>query len=243
MNKKTGFIGGIIDGTPICLGYLSVAFAFGVFSIKSGLTVLEALLISMTNVTSAGQLAGVPIIAAGGTFSELAITQLVINLRYSLMSVSMSQKFDSSIRFADRFPIAFVNTDEVFASVASKSEKVGRNYMYGLILMPYLGWSVGTFAGAIAGDIFPAVLTSALGVAIYGMFIATVIPEAKKSVSSALCVATSVILSCIFRFIPFLSSIPEGFTIIICALIAGVLFAVIAPIKECELAESGGDAV
>lgn len=234
MKNRQGFIGGIIDGIPICLGYISVAFAFGIFSVKNGLSVLEALLISMTNVTSAGQLAGVPIIAAAGGFAELALTQFVINMRYCLMSVSLSQKFDKSIRLSDRFPIAFVNTDEVFATVVSKEGKVGRNYMYGLILMPFLGWSSGTLIGALAGDIFPAILTSALGVAIYGMFIATVVPAAKKTRATALCVLLSIILSCIFYFVPFLNAIPTGFTVIICAVTASIVFAVISPIDVPE---------
>ncbi len=240
MNSKKAFVRGIIDGIPICLGYVSVAFAFGIFSVKNGLSVLEALLISMTNVTSAGQQAGVPIIASGGGLMELAMTQLVINLRYSLMSVSLSQKFDKSIHLADRFPIAFVNTDEVFAVVASKNEKVSAGYMYGLIITPYLGWSLGTLIGALAGEVFPAILTSALGVAIYGMFIATVIPEMHKSVATALCVALSVVLSCIFNFVPSLSEIPPGFTIIICAVAASAVFAILAPVKleEDEVKQS-----
>ena len=106
---------GIRDGIPICLGYLSVSFAFGIFATSAGLSILETVFISMLNVTSAGQLAAVPIIAAAGSYIELILSQLVINLRYALMSVSVSQKFGNSVRLADRFPIAFVNTDEVFA--------------------------------------------------------------------------------------------------------------------------------
>ena len=119
---KNSFLKGIKDGIPICLGYLSVSFAFGIFSVESGLTILETLLISMANVTSAGQLAAVPIICAGGSLAELGMTQLVINLRYALMSLSLSQKLDKSVRLLDRFVISFVNTDEVFA-VALKKEK------------------------------------------------------------------------------------------------------------------------
>ena len=135
---------GLRDSIPICLGYLSVSFAFGIFAFQNGLSALEALLISMTNVTSAGQLAGVPIIAGGGTLIELAMTQLFINLRYALMSVSLSQKFYKSVSMFDRLIIAFVNTDEVFAVSSGKENKVSRNYMFGLILPPFLGWSFGT---------------------------------------------------------------------------------------------------
>lgn len=232
--KKKYFFKGIKDGLPICFGYLSVAFAFGIFSVGNGLTVGEAVVISMTNVTSAGQLSAVPIIVSGGTLFELALTQFIINLRYSLMSVSLSQKFDKTIRLFDRFLLAFVNTDEVFAVASSQSEKLNRYYMYGLILTPYIGWSAGTAIGAFAGDIFSPMLISALGVAIYGMFIAIVLVPSKKSRSTALCVVFAVALNCIFYYVPALKKIPGGFTIIICAVAASALFSVIAPIKAGE---------
>lgn len=232
--KKSIFLKGIKDGLPICFGYLSVAFAFGITCVGNGLSIAEAVVISMTNVTSAGQLAGVPIIIAGGSFIELAIAQFVINLRYSLMSVSLSQKFDKSIRLIDRFILAFVNTDEVFAVASSQPEKLNRTYMYGLIITPYVGWSMGTLLGAVAGDILPEMLTSALGLAIYGMFIAIVLVPSKKSKPTAFCVIFAIILSCIFYYVPALHKIPQGFTIIICAVIASVLFSIIAPIKTGE---------
>lgn len=231
MKENNSFSQGIKDGIPICLGYVAVAFAFGIFSVESGLSVIEALLISMTNVTSAGQLAAVPIIAGGGTLIELAGAQLVINLRYSLMSVSLSQKVGKSVRMIDRFLISFVNTDEVFAVSASKEGAVGRKYLYGLILTPYLGWSAGTLVGAIAGNVLPEVVISSLGVAIYGMFIAIVVPPAKKSKPVALCVLTAIVLSCLFKYTPALGAVPQGFVVIICAVAASALFAVIAPVN------------
>ncbi len=226
------FLHGIKDGLPICLGYLSVSFAFGIFSVGSGLSVFETVLISMTNVTSAGQLAAVPIIAGGGSLFELAMTQFVINLRYSLMSVSLSQKLGPTVRVIDRFLIAFVNTDEVFAVASGKDGNLGRKYLYGLILTPYLGWSTGTLLGAVAGNILPEIVVSALGVAIYGMFIAIIIPPAKKSRPTALCILFAVALSCAFKYIPALKVIPSGFVIIICAVLASALFALIAPIPQ-----------
>lgn len=231
MKENNSFAQGIRDGIPICLGYIAVAFAFGIFTVESGLSVIEALFISMTNVTSAGQLAAVPIIAGGGTLIELAVAQFVINLRYSLMSVSLSQKVDKSVRMVDRFLISFVNTDEVFAVSASKKGQVGRNYLYGLILTPYFGWSAGTLVGAIAGNVLPEVVISSLGVAIYGMFIAVVVPPSKKSRPVALCVLTAIALSCMFRYIPALGAVPQGFVVIICAVVASALFAVIAPVE------------
>ena len=119
---------GVRDGMPICIGYLAVSFAFGISAVGMGLSVWEVLLISMLNLTSAGQLAGAPIIAGGGSFFELGLTQLVINLRYSLMSVSLSQKLDKTVRIRDRFLISFANTDEIFAVSSGKGIMLGRKY-------------------------------------------------------------------------------------------------------------------
>lgn len=232
--KKNRFLEGIKDGIPIGLGYLSVSFAFGIFSVESGLTIWQTLLISMLNVTSAGQLAGVPIIAGGGTLIEMAVSQLVINARYALMSVSLSQKLGKSVSLLDRFIISFVNTDEVFAVSSAKKGLVGRSYLYGLILTPYLGWSSGTLIGAAAGNILPASVISALGIAIYGMFVAIVVPVIKENKKTLLCVLLAVFLSCLFSFVPFLSKVPSGFSIIICAVIASGLFAVVAPVEVEE---------
>ena len=135
MKEENGFRKGLLDGMPICVGYFSVAFAFGIFAVQSGLTVAEAFLTSITNLTSAGQLAGVPIIAAGGTLLELALAQLVINSRYALMSISLGQKFSSSVKFWHRFLVAFGNTDEIFAMATTRSGLVGPRYMAGLIIM------------------------------------------------------------------------------------------------------------
>lgn len=238
--ENRSFLMGLRDGVPICIGYFSVAFAFGIFATGTGLSVLEAVMISLFNVTSAGQLAGVPIIAAGGSLIELAMTQLVINSRYALMSVSLSQKFGPSVRIADRFPIAFVNTDEVFAVASAKETTVGRTYMYGLIITPVLGWTTGTLIGAIAGNVLPTVIISALGIAIYAMFVAVVVPAAKTEISTAMCALLSVAISCAFSFIPQLGVVPDGFVIIICAVIAATVLAIVRPVPDTE--SVGGEA-
>lgn len=239
MKEKNNFLTGIIDGIPIGLGYISVAFAFGIFATGAGLSVVEAVMISALNVTSAGQLAAVPIIAAHGGFLELALTQFIINLRYALMSISLSQKCDETVRLRDRFFISFGNTDEVFAVASSKKAGVGRAYLYGLIVAPILGWTLGTLLGAVAGDILPDVVTSALGIAIYAMLVAVVVPKAKTDINCALCVLLSIALSCVFYFVPFLQSVPSGFSIIICATVASVIFAVLKPVPdEEEVAEN-----
>ena len=231
---------GVRDGLPICFGYLSVSFAFGIFATGQGLSMWETLLISMLNVTSAGQLAAVPIIVGGGTVFELAMTQLVINLRYSLMSVSLSQRLGESVRLRDRFLISFVNTDEVFAVSMSKGSSLERSYLFGLILTPYAGWSIGTLLGAVAGNVLPAVIISALGIAIYAMFVAIVTPEAKKSLKTALLVLSSIALSCLFNFLPVLNKIPSGFVIIITAVSISALFALIYPVEDEKEEEDYG---
>ena len=232
MQEHNRFTEGLRDGIPICLGYISVGFAFGIFAVSSGLAVWEAMLISMTNVTSAGQLAAVPILAGGGTLLELAVSTFVINMRYALMSVSLSQRLGPSVRMVDRLIVSFVNTDEVFAVASAKPQALGRRYLYGLILLPFVGWSGGTLLGAVAGNLLPPMVVSALGVAIYGMFIAIVTPAAKKSRATAGCVALAIALSCAFRYVPVLQRVPSGFVIILCAVIASAVFALAAPVRE-----------
>ncbi len=236
--ENNSFTKGIKDGIPICLGYLSVSFAFGIIATGYGLSIIEALLISMTNLTSAGQLAAVPIIAAGGSYFELALSQLVINLRYSLMSVSLSQKMGASVKLRHRFLIAFSNTDEIFAVASSNPGNVGRHYMLGLSLTPWFGWSLGTLLGAVAGNVLPEMIVSSLGVALYAMFVAIVVPQCKKNTPTLLCVLFAVALSCVFKFVPALSGIQSGFVVIICAVSASLLFALLFPIKtESEAKE------
>ena len=234
---KAGFHGGV----PIGLGYLSVSFAFGIFAKTLGLSIFETVLISMLNLTSAGQLAAVPIIAVRGSLFELALSQIVINLRYALMGVSLSQKFGESVKLRHRFIISFGNTDEVFAVATANPKKVGKRYCYGLITAPWVGWTLGTFLGAFAGAILPAILISALGIAIYAMFIAIVLPVARESGKTALCVLLAGALSCAFAFIPGLKSVPTGFTVIIIAVSVGALLAWLFPVKPLETAkgESG----
>ena len=234
MTELNSFKKGLKDGIPICLGYFSVAFAFGIFSVENGLTVFQAVMISLLNLTSAGQLAGVPIIAGGGSLAELALSQLVINSRYSLMSVSLAQKFSKNVKFRNKLHIAYANTDEIFAVAVSNKEELGIKYMMGLALLPVLGWTSGTLIGGVAGNILPAIVTAALGLAIYGLFVAIVVPVAKKEKATALCVLLSIALSCAFRYIPKLNCVPSGFTVIICAVAASALFALIAPIHTDE---------
>lgn len=227
--NKSEFKKGLKDGFPLSLGYLSVSFAFGVQSSLLGVPVFITLLISMTNLTSAGQLAGVSVVAAAGSVIELIVIQLVINSRYFLMSLTLTQKTDDSFTLSKRLLTATFITDEIFAVAAAKPYKINVVYFAGLAFLPYIGWAAGTLLGALAGDVLPVRVKLALGIALYSMFIAIVVPPAKKSRGVAFATATAIIFSCIFRYVPFINGISEGFSIIISAVIASLTAAAVCP--------------
>ena len=223
---------GFRDGMPIGLGYLAISFAFGITATTSGLSILEALLISMTNLTSAGQLAAVPIITGGVRYLELALTELIINLRYSLMSISISQRLDKKIKLKERFLLAFTLTDEIFAVSIGKDQPLGKKYMLSLLILPYIGWSLGTLLGAIAGNVLPAIIISALGIAMYAMFIAIFVPAARDSRPVLFVVLIAVTLSMLFYYVPVLNQVSAGFVIIISAVAASLVMALLCPIED-----------
>ncbi|MBE6771319.1 MAG: AzlC family ABC transporter permease [Ruminococcaceae bacterium] len=226
---KSPFTKGLSHGIPIALGYFSVSFGFGIMAVQSGLTALQAVIISITNLTSAGQAAGVGIIAAGGTLIEMALTQFVINLRYSLMGLSLSQKLSDKFTTAHRMIASFGITDEIFAVASSQKEKLVPSYMYGLILISALGWTGGTAAGAIAGLGLPQTLTAAMGILLYGMFIAIIVPAARASRKDLVVICFAAVFSVICKYaFPALSS---GFAIIISAVLAAVIGALLFPIE------------
>ena len=229
---KAAFRQGIRHGIPIGLGYLSVSFAFGMKAVGDGLTVLQAVLISMTNLTSAGQIAALPLMVGGASLAETALTQLTINLRYALMSLSLGRKLDGSMGTLQRLIFAFANTDEIFAVASSQPGKVGKHYLYGLMLAPWIGWSLGTFLGAAAGTLLPVFVRSALGIAIYGMFLAIILPPARKSRAARFVVLTAVALSLCFHYIPGLNRVSSGFVIIICGVLAAAAGAWRFPAEE-----------
>ena len=155
MQLCNSYRAGLQDGVPIGLGYLSVSFAFGITASSVGIPAYIAVLISMTNLTSAGQLAGLTLMTAGGSLIEAAVTQLVINLRYALMSISISQKASAGFGIKHRLLGAFFITDEIFAVAVSKAGQIEPRYWYGLGTVPYFGWAAGTLLGALAGHIMP----------------------------------------------------------------------------------------
>ena len=232
---KSPFIKGILDGVPIALGYPSVSFGFGILAVRSGLTSLVSVVISASNLTSAGQAAGIAIIAAGGSYFEMALTQLIINLRYGLMSISLSQKLDDTFNTPRRLLVAYGITDEIFAVASAKSGLLTARYMYGLISISTLGWCTGTFLGASAGQLLPASLTNAMGIVLYAMFIAIVIPPARKSRGVLAVCATAAVCSMIFRYV--FTQVSGGFSIILSAVIAAVVGALVFPVESEEKTE------
>ena len=223
------YLRGLKAGVPIGLGYLPVSFSLGLLAVSLGFHVWQAVVISMLTVTSAGQLSGLQTMCIPGQYAEMLISQLTINVRYSFMSVCLSQKTDSHFKGIYRLLLGFFMTDEIFA-VASMEKSVSRSFFFGLSTAPFFGWTFGTLFGAALGDILPERVMGALCIAIYGMFIAIVIPESKKSRPTAICAGLAVVLSCLFYYVPVLKEVPSGFTIIVCAVVASTVMAIFAPI-------------
>jgi len=233
---KNPFFKGLRDGIPISLGYLSVSFGFGILCINLGLSIAAAVGISLSNLTSAGQVAGVEIIAAGGTLIEMALTQLVINLRYSLFGISLSQKLDGGFTTLHRMVASFGITDEIFAVSYAQEGKIKPSYMYGLILISTLGWVSGTFLGAALGQILPETLSAAMGIMLYGMFLAVFIPPAKKERGVLVAVIAAALCSILFEYV--LTFVSGGFAVIISAIAAASLCAWLFPIAGEEETEA-----
>ena len=237
--KKKSFMRGMHDGIPIALGYFAVSFTFGMAAVTGGLTIGQAVLISMTNLTSAGQFAGLGIILSMGSYWEMAMTQLIINLRYCLMSFSLSQKLEKSGNPLHRFLVAFGVTDEIFGVSVSQPGKVSPYYNYGAMCVAIPGWVIGTLAGAVLGNILPEAVTNALSVAIYGMFLAIIIPPAKANAAVMKVVIAAMVVSTLFAELPVLNQVSSGFVIIITTLLVAGLAAYFYPIEEKEVQEHG----
>lgn len=222
-------------GIPIALGYLSVSFGFGIMAVNKGISVFYSAIISAANLTSAGQAAGVTIIAAGGSLVEMALTQFTINLRYSLMALSLSQKLDKSFTTPHRLAASYGITDEIFAVCAAQQEPLVPSYMYGIILISFLGWLSGTILGAAAGEILPASVTQVMEIVLYGMFIAIIVPAAKKERSVLFAIIIAAAVSMLFKYL--ITAVTGGFAVIISAVAAAAAAAVLFPIKSEEEAE------
>ena len=229
------FIRGLKRGFPICLGYFPVSFTFGLIAVKMGFTPAQATLISLTNMASAGQFAGIRLIEGGAAYIELVVTTFIINLRYFLMSLSLSQKVNPEMPFYKRAVMAYCITDEVFALSAMEPDEVTFPFFGGLMITPIIGWTTGTLVGAVASELLSPMVQGCMGIALYCMFIAIIIPPARKSRKVALAVVVAAALSCIFKYVPginMLSQVGGGGWAIITAAILGA--AICATIKEVK---------
>lgn len=234
---NSDIIRGIKDSTPIMMGYFGVSISFGIMAASYGMSPWIAGLISLTNVTSAGQFAGLSLMVAGTNVFEMFLTQFIINLRYGLMSLSLSQRLAPGIGTFKRMLMAYANTDEIFAVAVSRPELITPRYMLGLEVGPILSWTAGTIVGGIANNLLPPSMQSALGLALYGMFIAIVLPPARNDRNIAIVAIIALLLSCAIYYIEALSFISSGFSIIICTLAAAGLGSILFPVSEREVAD------
>lgn len=233
MNLKN-FLAGLKAGLPVCIGYFSVSFGFGAMALAQGLSVLESIMISATNLTSAGQFAGLTVIASGATLFEMILTQLVINSRYALMSLALGQRMGPQIRTGSRLIAAFFNTDEIFALGMSKEGPFTVDFFTGAGVIAAFGWVAGTATGAIAGSLLPISVRDALGVMLYGMFVAIVIPRTKHEKPIRICAVVALLFSCLFTWTPKLNQISGGLIIVICTVATAALCALLFPVEEAE---------
>lgn len=235
--KMKNFLFGMRAGMPVCVGYFSVSFGFGAMAIAQGLTIWQAILISASNLTSAGQFAGLTVITAGAAMIEMFLTQLVINSRYALMSLALSQRLGPKVGTGKRLLVAFFNTDEVFALGMSRGRDLTPSFFVGAGTVAALGWTLGTAMGAVAGSLLPETVRLALGVMLYGMFIAIVVPQAKEEKPILVSVILALVFSCLFAWMPYLKQISAGLAIVICTVLAASICAVLFPVKEEEAAQ------
>ena len=233
--RRSAFSKGMRDGIPIALGYFAVSFSFGIVAKKTGLSPFQAFSMSATNLTSAGQFAALGLISAAAAYLEMAATQLVINLRYCLMSCALSQKIDPKAPFFHRFLMAFGISDEIFGISIGQDGWLSPFYTYGAMSIAIPAWSFGTLLGVIYGGLLPERLINALGVALYGMFLAIILPPARRDKHIMGLVLLSMGLSAVFAWTPFLRDISDGMRIILLTILIAGGAAFLFPIKEGEV--------
>ena len=231
MNFKN-YSHGVRTGLPVGVGYFSVSFGFGAMAASQAIKALDATLISITNLTSAGQFAGLTLILASATLWEMVLTQLVINSRYALMSLALGQRLGPCVGTGKRLLMAFFNTDEVFALGMSQGRQLTPGFFVGAGTIAAIGWVAGTAMGSVAGSLLPLSVRAALGVMLYGMFIAIVVPQARQEKPILVCVLLALVFSCLFQWVPVLHQVSAGLAIVICTVAAATICAVLFPVEE-----------
>lgn len=223
---------GLRHGIPIALGYLAVSFTLGIAAKNAGMTALQATATSLLVNASAGQYAGFTVIASQGSYLEMAVMIVVANARYLLMSCSLSQKLSNEFPFFHRFLIGFDVTDEIFGVSMAFPGKLNPFYTYGVITVAAPGWALGTCLGVLCGTVLPAMIVSALSVGLYGMFLAIIIPPARKSKIIAGLVFFSMFASFLFARIPIFDTLSSGVRIIILTVVISGVAAIVFPIPD-----------
>ena len=231
----TWFRKGLKDGIPIALGYFAVSFALGITAKEAGISPLQAGCMSALMLASAGQFAAINVIAASNTLLQMAITTFVVNLRYILMSSSLSQKLDKNMSFIHRLLLPCYVTDEIFGIASNVEGRLNPFYNYGAAAVAVPGWTLGTIIGAAVGAILPSRVEAALGVALYGMFLAVIIPGARKDRFLAVLVTVSMVASFLFAKLPVISSVPSSMQIIILTVVIAAVAAFVHPMEEEEV--------
>ena len=213
----TDLRGGLGDGVGIALGYFAISLAFGLTCLRGGLSPLVATVISLTNLSSSGQFAGVTLALQAASLAEIGLTVLLINLRYVLMSFSLSQRLAPGIGTLPRLVMGYGVTDEIYA-VAVRRSVVSAPYYLGLMALPVAGWTLGTLAGALLGQVIPASVSSASGVLLYAMFVAIVVPVARQVPPVARVAGLAALVSIVLTAAP--ASVDAGWRLIIATCLA-----------------------
>ncbi len=228
--NRQALIEGFRDGTPIGLGYFVVGFSLGIVAKYVGLSPLQGFVISLLNNASAGEYAAFTVIGSDAPYIEIALLTFIANARYVLMSTVLSQKFSPDTPFYHRIFVGFDVTDEIFGiSIARGGRWLNPFYNYGAMLTALPGWSLGTACGIVAWNFFSNSAVSALSVALYGMFLAVIIPPARKDKIIGGAVIISFLLSFLAeKFFPDISA--GNRTIVLTILIAGAA-AILYPVK------------
>ena len=230
--SKNAFTNGIRDGIPIALGYFAVAFSLGIVAKKAGLNPIQGFLSSLLNHASAGEYAEFTVILANAPYFEMAFVILVTNIRYMLMSCALSQKFDSGTSLSHRLLVGFGITDEIFGISIGRAGALNPYYNYGAMAIALPGWSLGTALGIMAGNILPASLVSALSVALYGMFVAIIIPVSKTNKIVGGVVIVSFLASYLTSKISLFDTLSDSMKISLLTVLIAGLAACFFPVKE-----------
>ncbi len=230
-NRKKELLEGIKDGIPIAAGYFAVSFSLGIAAKKAGLSALQGFLASAWNNASAGEYVGFVLIAADASYIELAVMTLITNARYFLMSCALSQKLRPETPLWQRLLLGYDVTDEIFGISIAREGYLNPYYSYGAFIPAIPGWAFGTMFGIIAGNVLPPRIVSALSVALYGMFIAIIIPPSKKNRTVAALVILSFAASELATVLPVLSTASDGTRTILLTLAISAAAALISPVK------------